>query len=74
MSFAKPGRRVDPLAPALAPLVDVEQLELVAERVEPRRHVGVVEARPSVQEDHGKAFAHLVDEERGAVGELDLHA
>ena len=68
------GCRVDSVASALPPLVDVEQPELVAERVEPRRHVGVVEPRPAVQDDHGEALADLVDEEGNAVGELDLHA
>jgi hypothetical protein len=34
----------------------------------------VVEAWPSVQNDHREALAHLMDEERDAVGELDLHA
>ena len=66
--------RVDSVASALAPLVDVEQPELVAEGVEPRRHVRVVEPRSSVQHDHREAGAHLVDEERDAVRELDLHA
>jgi hypothetical protein len=47
----------------LPSLVDIEQPDLVGERVEPRRHVRVVEARSSMQDDHGEALAHLVDEE-----------
>jgi hypothetical protein len=34
----------------------------------------VVEPWPAVHDDHGEAFADLVDEEGNAVGELDLHA
>jgi hypothetical protein len=58
----------------LAPGVDVEQPELVPEGVEPGGKVRMVEPRPAVENDHGEAFAHLVDEQRDAVRELDLHA
>ena len=65
---------IDPFTTALSPLVDVEEPELVSERVEPWGQVRVVEAGAAVEQDHREAFAHLVDEQRNAVGELDVHA
>ena len=46
------GRGVDPIAPALAALVHVEQAELVSERVEPGSEHRVVHPRPAVEDDH----------------------
>ena len=64
---------VDPVAAPLAALVDVQQPELVAERVEPRPEHRVVEAGPAVQHDQREAVADLLDEQPVAVGELDVH-
>ena len=43
-------RRIDPLALPLPALVDVEDTELLAERVEPGPQVRVVEPRPAVED------------------------
>src|SRR5205085_5790705 len=66
--------RVDALAPPLAALVDVEQAELVPERVEPRAEHRVVEPRPAVEDDEREAAPDLLDEHAVAVGEPNLHA
>jgi len=45
------ARRLDPLAAPLAPLVDVEQPEVVRERIQPGPEVLMVEPRPAVQHE-----------------------
>ena len=62
-------RRIDALAAPLSALVDVEQPELVAERVEVRPEHGVVEPGPAVQHDQREAGADLLDEETDSVRE-----
>ena len=67
------SRRVDALAPPLSALVDVEDAELLAERVEPRPQVDVVEPSTAVEHDEREPLvAHRFDEERVSVGELDV--
>jgi hypothetical protein len=65
--------RIDPPAPTLPTLVDVEETELGAERVQPGPEVRVVEARPTVEDDQRQPVAaEVVDEERVAVEEPDV--
>ncbi len=67
-------RRIDTLALPLSALVDVEDAELLAERVEPGPQVRVVEPRPAVEDDQRQPrLADGLDEHRVAVGELDVH-
>ena len=64
---------VDPLAAALAALVDVEDAELLRERIEPRPQVRVVKSRPAVKDDQREAVAgKILYEERVPVVELDV--
>ena len=67
------GRRVDALALPLSALVDVEDAELLAERVEPRAQVLVVEPRPAVKHHEGEPLiTHRFHEKRVSVRELDV--
>ena len=43
-------RRIDPLALPLSALVDIEDSELLGERVEPGAQVRVVEPRPTMED------------------------
>ena len=49
-------------------LVDVEEPELVRQRVEPGPEHRVVEPRPTVQDEQREPVAELLDEERDPVG------
>src|SRR5215207_4430561 len=67
------GRRVDSLALSLTALVHVEDAELLAERVEPRAQVGVVEPRTAVEQYEGEPLIpHRFHEKRVSVRELDV--
>src|SRR5207248_5931286 len=65
--------RVDTLAAALSPLVDVEEPELVSERIEPRPEHRVVHPRSAVEDDQREALAELLDEDPVPVRERDSH-
>jgi hypothetical protein len=58
---------IDPLAAPLPALVDVKQLEVVAERVEVGPKRAVVEPGAAVEHDHREAVADLLDVQRDAV-------
>lgn len=64
--------RVDTLAPSLAPLVDIQDAEILGERVEPRPEVRVVEPGASVEDDQRRAGAQLLDEQSVSVGKLGV--
>ena len=67
------ARRLDPVAPPLSPLVDVEKPELVRERIQPGPKKLMVEPRPAVEDEDGQTRADLFDPQRDPVGKPNVH-